>query len=96
MYGLLIISFQCAIHPGVRPVAKITVNISTGMPMAFKVGFKPTSTINLAQQSVRKDLTEIDFELAKVFKQYGLEQLGRLGVGIDPGQLARRVGQKLA
>ena len=39
--------------------------ITTGMPMVFRVGFKPTSTINQPQQSVRKNLSEIDFELAK-------------------------------
>ena len=31
----------------------------------FRVGFKPTSTINMPQQSVRKNLDEIDFELEK-------------------------------
>ena len=39
--------------------------ITTGMPLVFRVGFKPTSTINKPQQSVRKNLDEIDFELAK-------------------------------
>lgn len=39
--------------------------ITTGSPLVFRVGFKPTATINRPQQSVRKDLTEIDFELAK-------------------------------
>jgi len=39
--------------------------ITTGMPLVFRVGFKPTSTINLPQKSVRKNLEEIDFELAK-------------------------------
>lgn len=37
--------------------------ITTGMPLVFRVGFKPTSTINLPQQSVRKNLEEIEFEL---------------------------------
>ena len=37
--------------------------ITTGMPIVFRVGFKPTSTINLPQQSVRKNLEEIDFQL---------------------------------
>ncbi len=37
--------------------------ITTGMPLVFRVGFKPTSTINKPQQSVRKNLEEIDFEL---------------------------------
>jgi chorismate synthase len=39
--------------------------ITTGMPLVFRVGFKPTSTINKPQQSVRKNLEEIDFELEK-------------------------------
>lgn len=39
--------------------------MTTGMPLVFEVGFKPTSTINKPQQSVSKDLTEIDFELEK-------------------------------
>lgn len=39
--------------------------ITTGMPLVFRVGFKPTSTINKPQQSVRKNLSEIDFELEK-------------------------------
>jgi chorismate synthase len=39
--------------------------ITTGKPLVFRVGFKPTSTIVKPQQSVRKDLTEIDFTLQK-------------------------------
>ncbi len=39
--------------------------ITTGMPLVFRVGFKPTSTINKRQKSVRKNLEEIDFELVK-------------------------------
>lgn len=39
--------------------------ITTGMPLVMRVGFKPTSTINIAQKSVRKNLEEIDFELEK-------------------------------
>jgi chorismate synthase len=39
--------------------------VTTGMPLVCRVGFKPTSTINLPQQSVRKNLEEIDFELKK-------------------------------
>lgn len=37
--------------------------MTTGMPLVFRVGFKPTSTINKPQQSVRKNLEEIEFEL---------------------------------
>ncbi|MCK5921414.1 MAG: chorismate synthase [Methylococcales bacterium] len=39
--------------------------ITTGMPLVCRVGFKPTSTINKAQQSIRKDFSEVDFELQK-------------------------------
>lgn len=39
--------------------------ITTGMPLVCRVGFKPTSTIVKRQQSVRKDLEEIDFLLEK-------------------------------
>ena len=39
--------------------------ITTGAPLVAQVSFKPTSTINLKQQSVRKDLSELDFELSK-------------------------------
>ena len=39
--------------------------IATGMPIVCRVGFKPTSSIKVTQQSVRKDLSEIDFVLKK-------------------------------
>ncbi len=39
--------------------------ITTGMPLVCRVGFKPTSTINVQQQSIRKNLEEIDFQLQK-------------------------------
>ena len=39
--------------------------ITTGMPIVSRVCFKPTSSIAVPQQSVRKDLEEIDFELKK-------------------------------
>ncbi len=39
--------------------------ITTGMPLVCRVGFKPTSTIVKPQQSVRKNLEEIDFLLDK-------------------------------
>jgi chorismate synthase len=39
--------------------------MTTGMPLVCRVGFKPTSTIVIPQQSVRKDLEEIDFLLKK-------------------------------
>jgi len=39
--------------------------MTTGMPLVCRVGFKPTSTIVLPQQSVRKNLEEVEFLLAK-------------------------------
>jgi chorismate synthase len=39
--------------------------VTTGAPITATVAFKPTSTINKPQQSVRKDLSEIDYELHK-------------------------------
>jgi chorismate synthase len=39
--------------------------ITTGMPLMCRVGFKPTSTIVKPQQSVRKNLDEIEFNLTK-------------------------------
>jgi chorismate synthase len=39
--------------------------MTTGMPLVLRVGFKPTSTIVKPQQSVRKNLEEIDFLLQK-------------------------------
>jgi chorismate synthase len=37
--------------------------ITTGNPLVARVSFKPTSSIARPQQSVRKNLEEIDFEL---------------------------------
>lgn len=39
--------------------------ITTGMPLVCRIGFKPTSTIAKPQQSVRKNMDEINFELKK-------------------------------
>lgn len=39
--------------------------VTTGMPLVCRVAFKPTSTIHQPQQSVRKNLSEIDFQLEK-------------------------------
>ena len=40
--------------------------ITTGNPVVTRVTFKPTSTtINLKQRSVRKDLSDLDYELKK-------------------------------
>lgn len=39
--------------------------VTTGMPLVCRVGFKPTSTIVKSQQSVQKNLEEINFLLDK-------------------------------
>ncbi len=39
--------------------------ITTGMPLVCRVGFKPTSSIALPQDSVRKNLEEIEYTLKK-------------------------------
>ncbi len=39
--------------------------ITTGMPLVFRVAFKPTASIYKPQASVRKDLSEISFQLRK-------------------------------
>ncbi len=39
--------------------------MTTGMPLVCRVGFKPTSTIVQPQHSVRKNLEEVEFLLAK-------------------------------
>ncbi|MDM8528861.1 chorismate synthase [Anaerolineales bacterium HSG24] len=39
--------------------------ITTGNPLFCRVGFKPTSTIATPQQSIRKNLEEIEFNLQK-------------------------------
>ena len=39
--------------------------ITTGAPLVARVAFKPTSTIHTPQQSVKKNLTEIEYQLDK-------------------------------
>lgn len=39
--------------------------VTTGMPLVCRLSFKPTATIARPQDSVRKDLEEIEFQLAK-------------------------------
>ena len=62
--------------------------ITTGAPLVFRVAFKPTSTINRPQQSVRKDLTEIDFSLEKgrhdpcVGVRAGITLESRMAIGV--------------
>jgi chorismate synthase len=76
--------------------------VTTGMPIVCRVGFKPTSSIALPQQSVRKDLTEIDFELQKgrhdpcVGVRAGVTLESRLAIELMDATLAhqaRRINQ---
>ncbi|MEE2658682.1 MAG: chorismate synthase [Candidatus Latescibacterota bacterium] len=39
--------------------------ITTGNPLHFRVGFKPTSSITMTQDSVRKNLENVDYKLRK-------------------------------
>ena len=39
--------------------------VTTGMPIVANVSFKPTSTITHKQKSIRKDFSDLDFELSK-------------------------------
>lgn len=39
--------------------------VTTGMPLVLRVGFKPTSSIPKTQLSVRKNLEQINFQLAR-------------------------------
>ncbi|MCD0460305.1 chorismate synthase [Roseiconus lacunae] len=75
--------------------------MTTGMPLICEVGFKPTSTINKPQQSVSKDLTEIDFELEKgrhdpcVGVRAGVTLESRLAIELMNAALSQR-SQSLA
>ncbi len=79
--------------------------ITTGMPLVCRVGFKPTSTINKSQQSVRKNLEEIEFALEKgrhdpcVGVRAGVTLESRLAIELLNGvlmQQARFVDKQLA
>lgn len=72
--------------------------ITTGAPLVFRVGFKPTSTINLPQKSVQKNLTEIDFKLEKgrhdpcVGVRAGITLESRLAIGVMNAVLMHTTG----
>lgn len=73
--------------------------ITTGMPLVCRVGFKPTSTIVKPQQSVRKNLDEIDFLLTKgrhdpcVGVRAGVTLESRLAIELMNGVLAQGARQ---
>ena len=70
--------------------------ITTGMPIVCRVGFKPTSTINKQQKSVRKNMDEIDFELKKgrhdpcVGVRAGVTRESRLAIELLNGVLQQQ------
>jgi chorismate synthase len=73
--------------------------ITTGMPIVCRVAFKPTSTINSPQQSVQKNLSEIEFELAKgrhdpcVGVRAGVTLESRAGIEIMNAALSQQTQQ---
>ncbi len=73
--------------------------ITTGMPLVCRVGFKPTSTIALPQQSVRKNLEEIEFQLKKgrhdpcVGVRAGVTLESRLAIELMNAVLMHQAGQ---
>ncbi|MCC7261299.1 MAG: chorismate synthase [Candidatus Latescibacteria bacterium] len=76
--------------------------ITTGMPLVFRVGFKPTATIALPQHSVRKDLEEIDFQLQKgrhdpcVGVRAGITLESRLAIELMNAVLVHQAGRVAA
>ena len=73
--------------------------ITTGMPIVCRVGFKPTSTINKPQKSVRKNMDEIDFELKKgrhdpcVGVRAGVTLESRLAIELLNGVMQQQAGR---
>ncbi len=73
--------------------------MTTGSPLVARVSFKPTSTITKAQQSVRKDLSEIDFQLDKgrhdpcVAIRAGVALESRMAIELANAVLAHQAGR---
>jgi chorismate synthase len=73
--------------------------ITTGMPLVARVSFKPTSSITHAQQSVRKNLEEIEFALEKgrhdpcVGVRAGVTLESRLAIELLNGVLMHQAGR---
>lgn len=73
--------------------------MTTGMPLVCRIGFKPTSTIVRPQQSVRKNLEEIEFLLAKgrhdpcVGVRAGVTLESRLAIELMNGVLMHQAGR---
>lgn len=73
--------------------------VTTGNPLVARVGFKPTSTIVKPQQSVQKDLTEIEFLLEKgrhdpcVGVRAGVTLESRMAIALLNGVLMHQAGR---
>lgn len=73
--------------------------VTTGMPLVCRIGFKPTSTINISQQSVRKNLEEMDFLLDKgrhdpcVGVRAGVTLESRMAIELLNGVLMHQAGR---
>ncbi len=73
--------------------------ITTGRPLVARVSFKPTSTITTAQKSVRKDLSEIDYQLEKgrhdpcVAIRAGVALESRMAIEVANAVLQHQSGQ---
>ena len=73
--------------------------ITTGSPLVFRVGFKPTATIARPQDSVRKDLTETEFRLRKgrhdpcVGVRAGVTLESRMAIEVADAVLAHQAGR---
>ncbi len=73
--------------------------MTTGLPLVCRVGFKPTSTILKTQQSVRKNLEEIDFALEKgrhdpcVGVRAGVTLESRMAIELMNAVLMHQAGQ---
>ena len=73
--------------------------ITTGRPLVARVAFKPTSTITTPQQSVRKDLSDIDYQLDKgrhdpcVAVRAGIALESRMAIEVANGVLMHQSGR---
>ncbi|MBN2390519.1 MAG: chorismate synthase [Anaerolineae bacterium] len=76
--------------------------ITTGMPLVCRVAFKPTSSIQQSQLSVRQNLDEIDFALKKgrhdpcVGVRAGVTLESRMAIELMNAVLVRQSGQPSA
>lgn len=73
--------------------------ITTGSPLVSRVAFKPTSTITQAQESVRKDLSDVEYQLEKgrhdpcVAVRAGVTLESRMAIELANAVLMRQAGR---